>query len=265
MNLGIIGAAASGKSSIALDILNNTSKAGVRSVFASLDMYRTRMYEKILYKVSGGMKRKDLYNMYKESRNKELDEKVMKEFGNVNIFDKSAATVDDIRDYIIACEEKYGEKVKLVMVDYFERVNTDVSDDTAASKRIANELQDLVNDMNVCLITLVQPNKFSIAGGPDKPILDYTAIKGSSFIYQSFRGILSLWRPFFTPDTVKLDKYMEMAILKNDLGTLNRFQFGWHGPTGEIRELEDHERAELRRLLKEKNDKSDESDWSWES
>ena len=40
MNLGIIGAAGSGKTALALKILENTSKAGVISVFASLDMHR---------------------------------------------------------------------------------------------------------------------------------------------------------------------------------------------------------------------------------
>ena len=138
------------------------------------------------------------------------------------------------------------------MIDYFERINSEYSDDTASSKRVCNEIQDMISDLDVAVVTLVQPNKFSLGGGPDKPILNYTAIKGSSFLYQSFRSILSLWRPFFTPTTRELDNYMQMAILKNDLGELNTFEFAWNGKRGEIKELEDIQRQELKELLKMK-------------
>lgn len=258
MNLGIIGAAASGKTAIALEILKNTSQAGVTSVFASLDMHRNRLFEKLLYKVTG-LSREDIYKEYQEGRGKELTDKVRAEYGNVWFYDRSCPTVSNIRDYVLEVEQKTGEKVKMVMLDYFERIVSDVSDDTASSKRIAGELQDLVNDLDICLITLVQPNKFSLGGGPDSPIKTYTAIKGSSFLYQSFRSIISIWRPFFTPDTAEKDKYLQMAILKNDLGELNTFDFKWNGKKGEIRDLEDFESRELEALLEEKYNEQKES------
>jgi hypothetical protein len=206
------------------------------------------------------MPRDKLYDLFKNDKGGPLEKKVKEQYGNVWFYDRSATTVDDIRDYIKHVENKTGEKVKLVMVDYFERVLSDMSDDTAASKQIANQLQDLVNDLNICLVTLVQPNKFSLSGGPDTPIMSYTAIKGSSFLYQSFRSILSLWRPFYHPQWKSHDKYMQMAILKNDLGELDTLNFAWTGKTGDIRELEDREFAELDELLKEKARKDDEKE-----
>ncbi len=149
----------------------------------------------------------------------------------------------------------------MVMLDYFERINSDITDDTAASKRVANEIQDMVNDLNIACITLCQPNKFSLGGGPDTEITSYTSIKGSSFLYQSFRGIISLSRPFYTPSTKEHDKYMIINILKNDLGELGRFEYGWNGKRGEIYELEDIERQELRELLKMKNSSKEKGDW----
>jgi replicative DNA helicase len=159
-----------------------------------------------------------------------------------------------------------GKKVKLVMLDYFERVNSDKSEDTAASKDIAGQLQDLVNDFNVAMVTLVQPNKFSLSSGPDKPIKSYTAIKGSSFLYQSFRSIISIWRPFFTPDTAHDDKYLQMAILKNDLGEIGTFNFAWNGKRGEIRECTEEEEAEMHQKIDQKNareagNKNDSGGW----
>lgn len=263
-NVGIIGAPGSGKTSIALDIVNNTSKAGVRSVLASLDMHSNRLFEKALYRVTG-YDRETLYAMFRENREQEIMKKLEEEFGNVNFFHKSCPTVSDLREYIVACNEQDPtNKVKLVLLDYFERVTSDLSDDTAASKRVAGELQDLVNDLDICLVTLVQPNKMSLSGGPDSPIMSYTNIKGSSYVYQAFRIIFSLWRPFYNPKDFSNDKYMQMAILKNDLGELSELEFKWDGRRGKITEMEDEERIEFNQLLETKKmQKSDSGDNSW--
>src|SRR5271165_7557808 len=138
------------------------------------------------------------------------------------------------------------------MIDYFERIGSEISDATASSLKVANELQDLLNDLNLAIITLVQPNKFSLAGGPDTPILNYTAIKGSSFLYQSFRSIISIWRPFFTPRTKHLDHFLEMAILKNDLGELDTFKFNWDGKTGTIWDMGEEDMMEYNKAIAEK-------------
>lgn len=264
MNLGIVGAASSGKTALALEILKNTSKAGVVSVFASLDMHRNRLFEKLLYKTTG-LSRADLYQRIKAGEIEEITKKIKEDYANVWFYDRSCPTVGDIRNYIEEVEAETGKKVKLVMLDYFERVNSDKSEDTAASKDIAGQLQDLVNDYNVAMVTLVQPNKFALSSGPDKPIKSYTAIKGSSFLYQSFRSIISIWRPFFTPETAEQDKFLQMAILKNDLGELGMFNFAWSGKRGEIREATEEEEAELERLLEIKRaSESDKKDDGWD-
>lgn len=263
MNLGIVGAASSGKTSIALEILKNTSKAGVTSVFASLDMHRNRLYEKLLYKVSGGKSREEVYQMFQENRENDLINKIDEDYGNVYFYDRSSPTVSDIRKYIEYINSINPNKVKLVMLDYFERVNSERSEETAASKDIAGQLQDLINDFNICLVTLVQPNKHSLGSGPDTPILSYTAIKGSSFLYQSFRSILSLWRPFLNPKTKEKDKFIQFAILKNDLGELDTIDYAFEGKTGTIRELFPEERDQLEAWLKEKENEGKEKEDSW--
>lgn len=258
-NVGIIGSPGSGKTSLALNVLNNTSKAGVKSVFASLDMHQNRMFEKVLYKISG--ERRDyVYDLFKHDKEEAICQKLKEEFGNVNFFNKSCPTVEDVRNYILSCQDKCGEKIKFVMLDYFERISSDVGDDTAASKKVAGQLQDLVNELDIALITLVQPNKNAISGGPDSPIYDYTKIKGSSYVYQAFRIIMSLWRPYYNPKTFADDRYMQMAVLKNDLGELNEFVFGWNGPKGEIYELADFQKdefyAKLKNHIEDKNKNS---------
>lgn len=255
-SLGIVGAASSGKTAVALKLLSNASKSGMICVFASLDMSKSRMFEKMLYKVTGGMKREEIFSKWKDEESRqELLDLVNEEFGNVYMFNKSSPTVEQIREYVDDVEAKTGKKVELLMIDYFERVMSEFADDTKASKMVANGIQDIVNDYpHIRAITLVQPSKNSLGGGPDNPILSYTSIKGSSFLYQAFRQIISLWRPFFNPETREIDNYMQMAILKNDLGELDTFEFGWKGKEGEIYELQDAERADLRDLLKRKKE-----------
>lgn len=237
--------------SIALEILKNVSQSGNHAVFASLDMHRNRLFEKLLYKVTG-VKRDELYKLIQTDQYDTLIDKVKDSYENIWFYDRSSPSVSDIRNYIINIEKTTGNKVKLLMVDYFERVGSEYSDDTAASKKVAGELQDLLNDMNIAIITLYQPNKFSIGSGPDQEIQSYTAIKGSSFIAQACRGIISLSRPFFHPKTTQYDKYLRMSILKNDLGEIGTLDFKWDGFKGEISKMDDYELEGFYKLLSQK-------------
>lgn len=256
MNLGVVGAPSTGKTALALEILKNTSKAGIVSVFGSLDMHRNRLFEKLLYKASGGKSREHIYDLFKNNQEKELLDKIKEDYGNVYFYDRSSPTVADIRAYIENINETNPKQVKLVMLDYFERVTSERSDDTAASKDVAGKLQDLLNDFSVCLITLVQPNKHSLGNdGPSTPLLSYTAIKGSSYVSQAFRSVISMWRPFLNPNTPEKDKYIQFAILKNDLGELGTINYRFEGKTGSIKPLQPEEEFELKQWLKEKEDK----------
>lgn len=253
-NVAIVGAASAGKTAMSLNILRETNKQNAISVFASLDMSKSRLYEKMLYSVTGGKKsRDDLYQDYINGKGKYYDDMVNEAFPHTYIFSKSSPTVDELKHYIEDVQDHVGKPVRLLLVDYFERLGSDKSDDTAASKDVAGGIQDLISDFpELTPITLFQPNKFSLGGGPDKPILNYTAIKGSSFVYQSARQILSMWRPMFTPELKDQDKFIEMAILKNDLGELGKFCFNWHGKTGSITAMEDYDRIEYDECMKMK-------------
>lgn len=256
-NIALLGAPGSGKSSLALEILRNTSIAGIKSVFASFDMSATRMHEKILYKLTG-YDREKLYKIYKEDNDADLVKKIEDNFGNVFLYDKSMATVEELKSYILKCQEESGEKIKLVMIDYFERIFTTIPDDTASSKRIAGELQNLVNELDICLITLVQPNKMS--GDMSSPIVSYSNIKGSSFLAQSFRIIMGIYREGFSPLDNKHDKFMTINILKNDLGENFSLDFRWNGKQGEIYSLDNVDKEELKDLRDRKN-ATKTSDW----
>lgn len=256
-NVAIVGAASSGKTALSLNILKKMKENGGVSVFASLDMSKSRLYEKLLYSVTNGKKSRDqIYQDYIEGNGEKYDRLVKDAFPNTYIFGKSAPTVDEMRSYLIKVQEYTGKPVRLLLIDYFERLSSEKSEDTAASKDVASGIQDLIADFpELTPITLYQPNKFALGGGPDKPILNYASIKGSSFIIQSARQILSLWRPFFTPEFKENDKFMEMAILKNDLGELGKFCYKWEGKTGNISYMSDEDNMDYNAWIIEKTKK----------
>lgn len=253
-NVAIVGAPGSAKSSIALEILRNTSRNGVKSVFASLDMSSTRIYEKVMYKLTG-KKREELYDLFKNDKEGEVLKQLEDNFGNVFFYDRSMPSVQELKEYILACERDSGEKIKLVVLDYFERISSDLSEDTAASKKVAGELQSLVNDLDIALITLVQPNKMS--GDMSQPIKSYTNIKGSSFLAQSFRIVMGIYREGFDPQVPENDKYLTLNILKNDLGETASLDFAWHGKRGEIEELDEYQKVDLAELRRSKKKPED--------
>lgn len=256
-NVAIVGAASSGKTAFSLNMLEQMKHTDANAVFASLDMSKSRLYEKLLYKVTGGNKSRDqIYQDYLNGKGQYYDELVKENFPNTYVFAKSAPTIDQLRYYIDRVQEHTGKPVRLLLIDYFERINSERSDDTAASKDVAAGIQDLIADYpELTPVTLYQPNKFSLGGGPDKPILNYTSIKGSGFVYQAARQILSLWRPFFSPEFKDYDQFMEMAILKNDLGELGTFKWGWDGKTGSIYTMSEDQKLQYAEWMKEKEQK----------
>lgn len=264
-NAAIVGAPGSGKTTLALNILKNCSAKNMTTVFFSLDMHRKRMFEKIMYDVTG-LSRIELYEAFKQGRGKELVKKMKELYGSVWFYDRSGTSPADMHNYIKMVEDHTGTKVKLVMIDYLERVSSEKSSDTEASKDIAQKIQDLVMDLDIACCTLVQPSKHAYNGGPDTPIETMTAIKGSSYLQQSYRNIISLWRPGYTPTLSEqgYDKFIEFAILKNDLGSMGKTVMRFDGAKGRILSLEDYEYSEYKELMALKKQlKASEDDEGW--
>jgi len=144
-NVAIVGAASSGKTALSLNILRESNKQGAISVFASLDMSKSRLYEKMLYSVTGGKKSRDeLYQAYIDGEGSKYDAMVKEVFPNTYVFSKSSPNVVELKNYIESVQDHTGKPVRLMMVDYFERLGSEKSDDTAASKDVAGGNQELV-------------------------------------------------------------------------------------------------------------------------
>lgn len=251
MLVGLLGAPSSGKTSLSLEIMKNTSMAGENVAFFSMDMGKPLVFTRLAQKVSGKTQ-ESIAKMYKENDEqgvKKLKYRINQNFENVNFSFKTALTVKDIRESVEYKEKVTGKKVRLVVIDYLECINSSISDSNAKIASIAQELKDMANDLETCVLLLLQPPKR--AGDPSCPLLSYSDIKGAATVAQACSVVVSLWREGFHPKFIEDDRFMSFAVLKNRMGTLSQVDCGFDGLTGEVTELDEAEKQ----LLKELRDK----------
>lgn len=263
MMVGVLGSPASGKTSCLLNVLNHMSLTGEESIFFSLDMGKQLVYQKLATRCTDYTK-DDVYYFFKnenEEKKQEIREKIHENFANVNFCFKTGSSAEDIKQYIKEYEVKTGKKVRMIAVDYLEKVVGPYSDQTANSGYVAKMLNDIAKDLNITVFLLLQPQK--MAGDPSKPLLSYRNVKGSSLLEQEARVIISLWREGFSPQSYEDDKYMTMAVLKNSMGEMGTIDLGWDGVKGRVYPLADWQKQELKEYRKTKELLSDieKKDW----
>lgn len=275
MLVGLLAAPSSGKTSVAINMLSEINKIGEKAAFYSLDMGEPLIYQKLAQKYTGYSGEK-LFEIFSTTEKKierlvasgiiskergtelknqipnfqkeivEINSKISENFKNVKLCFKSGLTVADIRQDLINYQQQSGEKIKLVVVDYLECLQGPYSDSTANTSIIAQKLKDLANELEVCVLLLLQPQK--MAGDPSDPLVSYRNIKGSSAIEQACSVIISLWRDGFNPENQAEDRYITFAVLKNRMGVLSTVECSWDGVTGTIVGLNAEEKEELKTL-----------------
>jgi len=251
MLVGLVSPPGGGKTTTAFEIINNASKSNTKTIFFSMDMGAPLVFQRLIQKHTG-LYSKKIFEMYKQG-DKSLDKiekDLAKEYSNVSFCFKSGLTVEEIKQNIQDEQEKTGEKIKLVVIDYLECISSGFSDATASGAYITQKLKDLANEMELTVLLLLQPPK--VAGDPSDELLSYTKIKGSSVIQQACSVILSMWRPGFSPKAPEDDRFVCFAVLKNRMGSLGHYEFSWNGLTGSITEMDEMEAAELTEIRKRK-------------
>ena len=259
MMVGILGAPSAGKTSIATSIIEKSAKDGMKPLFHSLDMTKHLMMMRMIQRQSGinaqGLLRKQIeddptydktYSMKQDSIISDAVDNLAKIYRNVEFNFTRGATIESIEEDIKMNKAKNGDKFKLVVIDYLEKVRGPYSDATANSGYVASRLSDLASTYDVCIILLLQPQKS--AGDPSQELLSMRNVKGASIIEQDCRVILTMWRPGFNPRDNTHDKYASIAIVKNNMGEVKTLDYKWNGLKGEVNELTKLERNELQEL-----------------
>lgn len=249
MAVGLLAGPGSGKTSLSLGILNHNSMSNIPSLFFSLDMGAPLVYQRLIQKHLGYSDKK-IFDIYQKNDTKsmELIEKTIADnYKNVKFCFRSGLNIEDIRNTIVQHQETTGEKIKLVVIDYLETISGPYSDATANSGYIAQSIKDIANDLELTVLVLLQPQKG--AGDPSEELMSYRQIKGSSQIEQALSVIFTLWRPGFSPVNPEEDKYASIAVVKNRMGSLAKFDFQWTGMTGALEELDEYQKDELKELV----------------
>jgi DnaB-like helicase C terminal domain len=256
--VGVLGAPSSGKTAMALEILENTSKNNLLSVFYSLDMASSELFQKIAQRVTGYSDDK-LFDIFKHDPGKtdEIAQKVNEAYKNVKFCFDTGVSVEKIEQTIDEFESTTNQKVKLLLLDYNELLSSPYSDMTASSGYNAGALKKLTNTRGLCTMSLLQPPK--VIGDAGDEITSYRNIKGSSLLEQCFSTIIGIYRPGFSAENDSVnDKFMVMNVLKNRLGRLFSLQFYWDGLRGKISRIDEFGKEEIRELKeKKKSEKSE--------
>lgn len=256
MLVGLLGAPGSGKTATILNILEKHSLGGEESIFFSFDMGKPLIYQKLAQKYTG-FDSKKLFKIFQEkdeSEKSRIRNLISTNFKNVQMSFKTGSRPEDIRKAVLDHEDRTGKKVRFIVVDYLEKCVGPFSDATANSGYNAAKLQEVCNDLELCCFLLLQPQK--MAGDPSVPLLTYRRVKGASVIEQDCRVILSVFREGYDPQSYENDNYITYAVLKNTMGELGSVDCHWEGLTGDIFEIDDEGRAELKRLRKQKAEKA---------
>lgn len=249
---GVLGQPGAGKTSWAIDFLENSSKNDIESIFFSLDMSLPVVFAKLIQRELS-CSFKDAMRIFKDnpSQANRLVEQFKEKYKNVSFNFKTGLNVSDMRNIIKNKEEKTGRKVKLVITDYLERIAGPSSDALANTGFISNQFNDLANEEQICSVLLLQTQKHSTVDISD-PLLSMKQIKGSSIIEQSCSVILTLWREGYNPKTIEDDRYISFAAVKNRFGNLWSDDFYWNGVRGSVSELTEEQRDELAAFRKKK-------------
>lgn len=252
MLVGLLGAPGAGKTATILNVINKHSMNGEASVFFSLDMGRPLVYQKMAQKFTGYSSQKifDIFQNKNEEQKQKIRYLIKNNFNNVQMCFRTGARVEDMKKYIEDYQEKSGKKVRLIAVDYLEKVVGPFSDPTANSGYNAAKLQELANDLEICVLLLLQPQK--MAGDPSDPLLTYRRVKGASVIEQDCRVILSVFREGYDPQSYEDDYFITYAILKNTMGELGSVDCFWDGLTGDVSEIDELGKGELAAIRKRK-------------
>lgn len=251
MLVGLLGAPGSSKTSLATQILEYNSLKGEEGLFLSLDMGAPLVYQRLAQRVSG-LSSDDLFEAFKKNDTvvkSTIRDKIKQNFSNVTFSFRTGASVEEMKNYVIEHQNRTGKKVRLIVVDYLEKIMGGFADATANSAAAAAKLQGMANELDACVIVLLQPQK--AAGDPSEPLTSYRRIKGASVIEQDCRFVMSIHRPGYSSATFENDKFLSINVLKNTMGMLGQVDCAWNGLRGQIDELDDAGKDELASLRKQ--------------
>lgn len=240
----LIAATGVGKTSLALNIMEKANELGQRTVFFSMDMYKNLVYQKIAQKCTNYTK-SEIMTFYKGKNTQkiaEIRQAVAKTFNKTTFDFSSTLTMDQMKERVKAVEQKTGEKVKLVVVDYAGRITSDKTDAHANAKYNALKAPEVAADTEAAWIYLCQISRNT--GDGSVPLRTKRAAKEAGDWEEMADAVITMWRPFMGyPD---LDDVARLYIAKNRLGPEVEGILKWNGAKSDVSDMTFEEQQEYK-------------------
>lgn len=235
----LVGACGSGKTTVALNIMENMNKNGLHTMFFSLDMHKNLVYLKLAQKLTNYSQQEINYFFKTKNREKqeEIRQVINKAYGKTMFDFSSTLTMDQMRDKVRQAEAKLGEKIKLVVVDYASRVTGPYSDAYANARFNALKSTEVADATDSAWIFLSQISRNT--GSGSSPLRTKRAAKESGDWEEAASNVITVWRPFMGVEGK--DDVMRMFLAKNRMGQELERPLWWNGAKGMVKDMSDIE------------------------
>ena len=246
------------KTTLLLNIAENTSRAGKHTLVYSIDMAEDEFFTKSKSKALR-ISPDDVLDLY---FNQDDEAKALQAEGdalteamlqNVYINYDGKITPEKI-DADLQAFKDAGINIDLVIIDYLQKMEG-CGDFT--SPRIGHTLMGLkalqpkykVNIIGLSQIPRGQGNL-----NEETPVLTAAAAKGGSVYEENASIVINLWRPmkFYRNENGSQDKYLGVMVAKNRMGECKQLVLKFNGAISEIRSLTDTEREDYEITVEER-------------
>lgn len=231
----LVGATGSGKTTVALNMMENANGLDQRTMFFSLDMHKNLVYLKLAQKLTNYSQR-EILNFYQTkniTKIAEIKKLISEKYGKTYFDFSSTLTLEQMRDKIFRTQDETGKAIDLVVVDYAGRVTGPYSDRYANATFNALKSTEMANVTDAAWIYISQISRG--VGDGCSPLRTKRAAKESGDWEESATNVITMWRPFMgDPDR---DDVMRMFLAKNRMGRELEAVLKFEGDKGIIRDL----------------------------
>ena len=247
----LVGSTGSGKTTLSLNIMENANKLGQYTMFFSLDMEKRMVYLKLAQKLTKYSQR-EIFKFYKENnveKMAEIKSVIAKTYSKTYFDFSSTLTADQMRDKVLATEERTKNKIKLVIVDYAGRMAGPFSDTYANAKFNALKSKEVADLTDATWIFIAQISRNT--GDSFNPLRTKRCAKESGDWEDAASGIITMWRPYAGIEG--RDNVMRVFLAKNRMGPEIESLLYWDGEKSSVRDMTEDEFVELDNPAEELN------------
>lgn len=200
-----------GKTSFLIDTIYRMSEHKIPIIFFSLEMPKTMIFERLASRFFK-FERNEIQGFNSRGDSKAQILRMQEYFEKLMIIDRPGLSVEQMEQYLeIASDRIFGERVKVVMVDYFGLIKEPTNGVYEKATKIADKLQNFAKSKQVSIFSLLQTNR---SGGEDgTKRLTMASGRDSGHIEEIADLVLTMWR---NADNGQEDIFLE--IVKNRYG-----------------------------------------------